>query len=175
VLADDPRLDVRLVETVRQPLRVVVDSKLELPLDAKIIAPPGELLLATAADPLATAAKRAALADLGVTVVDCPGPARPGSMPKVDLPSLLQELARRGVNELHLEAGHKLNGSFLREGLVDELLLYLAPKLLGPGMGLAAIGPLSELAEGVELEFIEATPVGRDLRVRARVSGIDRF
>ncbi len=171
VLEDDPRLDVRLVETARQPLRVVVDSRLEIPLTARIIAPPGALLLATAADPQASTTKRAALEQLGVTVIDCPGPARPGSHAKVDLPGLLRELARRGVNELHVEAGHQLNGSLLREGLVDELLLYLAPKLLGPGMGLANIGPLTELAQGVELEFIEATPVGRDLRVRARVPG----
>ena len=171
VLEDDPRLDVRLVETDRQPLRVVVDSRLEIPLGAKIIAPPGELLVATAADPQASADKRAALAELGVTVIDCPGPVRAGLHAKVDLPGLLQELARRGVNELHVEAGHKLNGSLLREGLVDELLLYLAPRLLGPGMGLANIGPLTELAQGVELEFVEATPVGRDLRIRARVPG----
>ena len=175
VLEDDPRLDVRLFKTARQPLRVVVDSRLELPLAARIIAPPGELLVATAADPQATAAKRAALADLGVTVIDCPGPARPGSTPKVDLPALLQQLARRGVNELHVEAGHKLNGSLLREGLVDELLLYLAPRLLGPGMGLANIGPLTELSQGIELEYVEVSPVGRDLRIRARMPGRDRF
>ncbi|PRD67951.1 bifunctional diaminohydroxyphosphoribosylaminopyrimidine deaminase/5-amino-6-(5-phosphoribosylamino)uracil reductase RibD [Malikia spinosa] len=173
VLEDDPRLDVRLVETANQPLRVLVDSRLELPLDARIIAPPGALLVYTASDPAATAPKRAALADRGVTVIDCPGPTRPGSHAKVDLAKLLQDLASRGVNELHVEAGHKLNGSLLREGLVDELLLYLAPKLLGPGMGLAAIGPLTELAQGIALEFVEATPVGRDLRLRARVP--DRF
>ncbi|WP_306545397.1 bifunctional diaminohydroxyphosphoribosylaminopyrimidine deaminase/5-amino-6-(5-phosphoribosylamino)uracil reductase RibD [Malikia spinosa] len=171
VLEDDPRLDVRLVETANQPLRVLVDSRLELPLDARIIAPPGALLVYTASDPAATAPKRAALADRGVTVIDCPGPTRPGSHAKVDLAKLLQDLASRGVNELHVEAGHKLNGSLLREGLVDELLLYLAPKLLGPGMGLAAIGPLTELAQGIALEFVEATPVGRDLRLRARVPG----
>jgi diaminohydroxyphosphoribosylaminopyrimidine deaminase/5-amino-6-(5-phosphoribosylamino)uracil reductase len=171
VLEDDPRLDVRLVETAQQPLRVLVDSRLELPLDARIIAPPGALLVYTACDPESTQDKRAALADRGVTVIDCPGPARPGSHAKVDLAALLQDLASRGVNELHVEAGHKLNGSLLREGLVDELLLYLAPKLLGPGMGLAAIGPLTELAQGIALEFVEATPVGRDLRLRARVPG----
>ena len=171
VLADDPRLDVRLVETARQPLRVLVDARLDIPLQARLIAPPGELLIYTAADAPTNADKRAALADLGVTVIDCPGPERPGATRKVDLAALLRDLARRGVNELHVEAGHKLNGSLLRERLVDELLLYLAPKLLGPGMGLANIGPLTELAQGIELEFVEATPVGRDLRLRARVSG----
>ncbi|MEN9904183.1 MAG: hypothetical protein RLZZ555_748 [Pseudomonadota bacterium] len=175
VLEDDPRLDVRLVETSHQPLRVVVDSRLELPLGARIIVPPGELIVVTAADPHETAGKRAALAELGVSVIDCPGPVRPGLHAKVDLPSLLQQLARRGVNELHVEAGHKLNGSLLREGLVDELLLYLAPKLLGPGMGLASIGPLTELAQGIELDYVEASPVGHDLRIRARIPGRDRF
>jgi diaminohydroxyphosphoribosylaminopyrimidine deaminase/5-amino-6-(5-phosphoribosylamino)uracil reductase len=81
---------------------------------------------------------------------------------------VLADLARRGVNELHLEAGHKLNGSFLREGLVDELLLYLAPQLLGPGAGLANIGPFTALDQGPKLAFHEVTPVGPDLRVRAR-------
>ena len=171
VLEDDPRLDVRLAETAHQPLRVLVDSRLELPLDARIIAPPGALLVYTACDPAAMQEKRAALADRGVTVIDCPGQARAGAQAKVDLPKLLQDLARRGVNELHVEAGHKLNGSLLREGLVDELLLYLAPKLLGPGMRLANIGPLTELEQGIELEFVEATPVGRDLRLRARLPG----
>lgn len=171
VLEDDPRLDVRLIETAHQPLRVVVDSRLEIALDARIIAPPGALLVYTACDPESTRDKRAALADRGVTVIDCPGPARAGAHAKVDLPDLLRDLARRGVNELHVEAGHKLNGSLLREGLVDELLLYLAPKLLGPGMGLANIGPLTELAQGIALEFVEATPVGRDLRLRARLPG----
>jgi diaminohydroxyphosphoribosylaminopyrimidine deaminase/5-amino-6-(5-phosphoribosylamino)uracil reductase len=153
----------------------VVDSRLELPLGARIIVPPGELIVVTAADPHETAGKRAALAELGVSVIDCPGPVRPGLHAKVDLPSLLQQLARRGVNELHVEAGHKLNGSLLREGLVDELLLYLAPKLLGPGMGLASIGPLTELAQGIELDYVEASPVGHDLRIRARIPGRDRF
>jgi diaminohydroxyphosphoribosylaminopyrimidine deaminase/5-amino-6-(5-phosphoribosylamino)uracil reductase len=124
----------------------------------------------TACPPAESPAQRAALAQRGVTVVDCPGaPGRSGSHPKVDLAAMLTDLARREVNELHLEAGHKLNGSFLREGLVDELLLYLAPQLLGPGLGLAHIGPYTQLDEGVQLTFTDVTPVGPDLRLRARV------
>ena len=81
--------------------------------------------------------------------------------------AMLRDLAQREINELHVEAGSRLNGALISAGLVDEFLVYLAPKLLGPGMGLAAIGPLTELAQGIALEFVEATPVGRDLRLRA--------
>ena len=171
VLEDDPRLDVRLVPTDRQPRRVVIDSRLELPLHARILPPPGEVLVYTASDPANTAEQRAALADRGATVIDCAG----GPNGKVDLPAVLRDLAARDVNELHLEAGHKLNGSFLREGLVDELLLYLAPQLLGVGAGLAAIGPFSALDQGLRLNFVETTPVGCDLRIRARFTGHDAF
>ena len=175
VLEDNPRLDVRLVPTTHQPLRVVVDSRLEMPIQARILEAPGQVLIYTAAAPEATAAQRTALAERGATVLDCPGPARSNGQNKVDLPAMLRDLAQRGVNELHVEAGHKLNGSFWREGLVDELLLYLAPKLLGPGAGLANIGPFNELAQGVQLEFVEATPVWPDLRLRARPLGRAAF
>lgn len=172
VLEDDPKLDVRLVDTQRQPRRVVVDSRLEIPLTAKLLSPPGEVLVYTASDPAATSQLRGALATRGVTVIDCPGRASGStSHAKVDLDAMLTDLARREVNELHLEAGHKLNGSFLREGLVDEMLLYLAPRLLGPGAKLAQLGPFDTLGQGIDLVFVEATPVGQDLRVRARSPG----
>jgi len=99
----------------------------------------------------------------------------PNARGKVDLPALLRDLAQRGVNELHLEAGHKLNGSFLREGLVDELLLYLAPQLLGPGRGMADMVPLDSLAQGLALDFHAVDRVGPDLRILARVQGRDTF
>lgn len=170
VLEDDPRLDVRLVPTERQPVRVVVDSRLETPTTARILQPPGEVWVYTAIDLKASAPQRGALEALGVKVVDCPG-----SKGKVDLPALLCDLARRDVNELHVEAGHKLNGSFLREGLVDELLLYLAPKLLGEGAGLAALGPYSALEGVPEFEFLDTLRVGADLRLRARPPGRANF
>jgi diaminohydroxyphosphoribosylaminopyrimidine deaminase/5-amino-6-(5-phosphoribosylamino)uracil reductase len=94
---------------------------------------------------------------------------------KVDLAALLKDLAGRGVNELHVEAGFKLNGSLLREGLVDEFLVYLAPKLLGAGRGMVNIGPLEELGDGVALEFGPAERVGADLRLLARIPGRDAF
>jgi diaminohydroxyphosphoribosylaminopyrimidine deaminase/5-amino-6-(5-phosphoribosylamino)uracil reductase len=93
----------------------------------------------------------------------------------VDLQAMLNDLAGRGVNELHVEAGFKLNGSLLREGLVDEFLVYLAPRLLGPGQGMVNIGPLSELGEAVPLEFASVAPVGPDLRVIARPPGRANF
>jgi len=170
VVEDDPRLDVRLVETARQPVRVVVDSRLEISPAARILQPPGEVLVYTASAPPATAERRARLAAQGATVVDCADPRG-----KVDMAAMLRDLAARGVNELHVEAGHKLNGSFLREGLVDELLLYLAPKLLGEGAGLASIGPFEALASVPEFEFVDVERLGPDLRLRARPPGRDRF
>ena len=175
VRADDPRLDVRLVPTARQPLRVVLDSALEIDPAARILQPPGAVLLYTAQDEAARAAaqaRRRALEALGVTLVDLPGPPKvAGGPPKVDLAAVLADLAAREVNELHVEAGAKLNASWWRAGLVDELLLYLAPRLLGPGEPLAALPPLARLEDGVALRFVDATPVGDDVRLRARVPG----
>jgi diaminohydroxyphosphoribosylaminopyrimidine deaminase/5-amino-6-(5-phosphoribosylamino)uracil reductase len=164
VRADDPRLDVRLVPTVTQPLRVVVDAGLQTPPAARILEPPGAALVVAAED---DAAKRAALEARGAEVVFLPSPTG-----GVDLPALLRELARRGVNELHVEAGERLNGSLLREGLVDELLVYMAPVLLGEGRALAALGPFASLAEGPRFRLVETLPMGDDLRLRLRPSTI---
>lgn len=166
VVTDDPRLDVRLVPTTHQPMRVVIDSRLELPTTARLLPPPGRVLVLTALLPeqLATHTRHAALLAQGATVLSCPEAHRP----KVDLAMAMRELAAQGVNELHVEAGHQLNGSLLKAGLVNELLLYLAPKLLGPGAGLAALGPFTTLAQALEWRFAEATPVGPDLRLRLR-------
>ena len=113
------------------------------------------------------AAGAAALRARGATITELPN-----DQGKVDLPALLRDLAREGVNELHLEAGHKLNGSFLREGLVDELLLYLAPIMLGQGaQGLSNWGPLQTLADGIPMQFQTVQQVGPDLRVVARIAG----
>jgi diaminohydroxyphosphoribosylaminopyrimidine deaminase/5-amino-6-(5-phosphoribosylamino)uracil reductase len=168
VLQDRPRLDVRLVDTPRQPDLVVVDSQLETPLDSPIFIGGRKLLIYAAAE---NANKAAALTAQGATVVYAPG-AHPDGKPtgKVDLAALLRDLGQREVNELHIEAGHKLNGSWVREGLVDEFLVYLAPKLLGQGADMAQFGPLAELAQGVALTFVSTTMVGPDLRILARVS-----
>ena len=163
---DDPRLDVRLVPTTHQPLRVVVDSRLEISAQARILQPPGPVLIYTGAG---RAAEAALLRERcpHLQVVEVPADARG----KTDLAAVLADLAGRGVNELHVEAGHQLNGSLLKAGLVDELLVYLAPKMLGPGRGMAALGPLERLADGLSLAFIDCTPVGPDLRIRARLPG----
>ena len=94
----------------------------------------------------------------------------PNEHGKVDLSALMTDLAKREVNELHVEAGHKLNGSLIREACVDEFLVYLAPKLLGIGQGMAHWGPLEDLSQGLSLEFTETQLIGKDLRVLARVT-----
>ncbi|MBA3773875.1 MAG: bifunctional diaminohydroxyphosphoribosylaminopyrimidine deaminase/5-amino-6-(5-phosphoribosylamino)uracil reductase RibD [Ramlibacter sp.] len=167
VLQDNPRLDVRHVPCARQPDAVVVDSRLETPPDAHIFVPGRRLFIYTALD---GSPQRALLEARGATVIAMPGPGG-----KVDLAAMLRDLAQREVNELHVEAGHKLNGSLLREGLVDELLVYLAPKLLGLGQGMAHLGPLTDLGDAVSLEFQSSQSVGPDLRLLARIPGRDRF
>ena len=167
VLADNPRLDVRLVQTTRQPHVVIVDSKLETPLDAHILGA-GRARFVYAA--IQNDTKKTALEEMGVTVIYMEG--KDG---KVDLSAMLQDLAIREVNELHVEAGHKLNGSFIREGLVDDLLLYMAPKLVGTGQGMASFGPLQSLFEATQLQFKSTEMLGDDLRILARVAGRDQF
>lgn len=136
VLADDPRLDVRLVPVARQPLRLVLDPRGRTPATAKILQPPGEARIL--------------------------GPGR------ADLPALLAALGQEGINELHVEAGPTLSGAFLDAGLVDELLLYQAPMLMGEGRPLAELAPLADLAQARRWRLVEATPVGPDLRLRLR-------
>lgn len=136
VLADDPRLDVRLVPTARQPIRIVLDPRGETPAHARVLQPPGEARV------------------LG-----------PGH---TDLPALLSALGQEGINELHLEAGAGLTGAWLNAGLVDELLVYLAPVLIGPGLPLASLPQLPGLSAAARWRLLEATPVGQDLRLRLR-------
>lgn len=167
VLEDDPRLDVREFDTPRQPLRAIVDSRLDTPVHARILPPPGEVRVYGARD---DAGRRVALEAAGAQVTLLPGP-----QGKVDLPAVLADLAASGVNDLHVEAGHKLNGSFLREGLVDEFLVYLAPRLVGLGRPMMQFGPLTRLDEALALEFVEVTQVGPDLRIRARPPGRAAF
>ena len=167
VLQDNPRLDVREVSTPRQPHIVVVDSRLETPLDAHLFIA-GRACIIYAAAP--NDAKKAALEARGATVVMLPD-----ANGKVDLAAMMKDLGRREINELHVEAGSKLNGSLIRTGLVDEFLIYLAPKLLGPGQGMASFGPLQALSDAVELQFHSTDRVGVDLRIIARVAGRDQF
>jgi diaminohydroxyphosphoribosylaminopyrimidine deaminase / 5-amino-6-(5-phosphoribosylamino)uracil reductase len=160
VLEDDPRLDVRWVPTANQPMRVVVDSRLETPLTSRILDAPGHTLIYAAHD---DAERRNALqargADIAIT---------PSSSGKVDLRAMLADLAQRGINELHVEAGHKLNGSFVREGLVDEFLIYMAPMLIGSGRELAALGTLESLSDALRLRWHSVSQIGDDLRLLLR-------
>ena len=156
---DDPRLTVREVDTDRQPLRVVVDSHFETPPTARILEG-GRTVVAAAQE---DAEKSAALRAAGAEVLVLPNP-----QGKVDLPRLLRVLAERGVNELHVEAGHKLNGSLLREGLVDELLLYFAPTLLGSGREMFPLPEITDLSARRDLKLIDLRRVGADLRILAR-------
>ena len=158
---DDPQLNVREVATTRQPLRVIVDSRLETPPTAKILQGGGALIFCAHDDAKKSAVLRAAGAEI-VVLPDASG--------KVELPALLRELGRRGINELHIEAGHKLNGSLIREACVDELLLYLAPCLLGDtAQGMAALPELASLDARRNLVINETRMVGGDLRLLARL------
>lgn len=171
VLEDDPRLDVRLVDTPRQPHLVVVDSRLQTPLDARLFQPERKIYIYAA---IPDEAKREALEKRGATVIYLPGK-QIDTKDKVDLDAMLQDLGAREINELHVEAGHKLNGSLIREGLVDEFLVYLAPKLIGSGCDMANFGPLTELSQAVPLEFKSTDMLGPDLRIVARIPGRDQF
>jgi diaminohydroxyphosphoribosylaminopyrimidine deaminase/5-amino-6-(5-phosphoribosylamino)uracil reductase len=157
---DDPRLTVREVETSRQPLRVVVDSRLETPSTSKILEGGGVLVAAAQEDK----AKMAALRARGAEVL-----VMPNSAGKVELGELFRELARRGMNEVHVEAGSRLNGSLLQEGQVDEVLIYLAPSIIGDAArGMFHLPELKELAGRRQLKILDTRMIGLDLRVVAR-------
>ncbi len=156
---DDPRLTVREVQTPRQPLRIVVDSRLRVVPGSKIFAG-GSVLIATASS---DEAKIARLTALGAEVL-----VLPDQHGKVDLQRLVAELASRGINEVLVEAGINLHTALLRAGAVDELLLYYAPKLLGArGRGMFDLGGLTNMDEVPELDVTELRQIGPDIRLRA--------
>lgn len=157
---DDPQLTVRDLATSRQPLRVVVDSQLETPLGARILSGGNVLVAGAVADPARIAALQAAGAEVFIQA---------NGNGKVDLAALLTELGNRGINEVHAEAGFKLNGSLVREGLVDEFLIYLAPCLVGhAAQGLFNLPELDHLAGKRSLNILDLRLVGRDIRILAR-------
>jgi len=156
VKADDPRLTVRDVETPRQPLRVVVDSRLETPQEAKILEGGNTLIFSGVEN----------TKKLNAEVVTLPNPDK-----KVELPRMLEELARRGINELHVEAGFRLNGSLAREGCVDEFLIYLNPSFLGDeAQGMLALSGISSLDERMKIRIASVDRIGEDLRILARTA-----
>jgi diaminohydroxyphosphoribosylaminopyrimidine deaminase/5-amino-6-(5-phosphoribosylamino)uracil reductase len=178
LLADDPQLNVRDINATLQPLRVVLDSKLRIPLTARIlnkslphttassgVEDAGKLLIYTA---VADAKKIEALEKAGASVC-----VLPDGNGKVNLADMLADLARRGCNEILLEAGSVLNGAMLRAGLVDELILYLAPQLLGDAArGMAQLGELTALDQRVDLKWQDVRQVGNDLRLTLKVGNV---
>ncbi|MES2585517.1 MAG: bifunctional diaminohydroxyphosphoribosylaminopyrimidine deaminase/5-amino-6-(5-phosphoribosylamino)uracil reductase RibD [Pseudomonadota bacterium] len=165
VKEDDPTLNVRDVQTERQPWRIIVDSKLETPLNAKVLSNPsasGVLLVYASLDSQESQDKAKAFEALGVEVI-----AMANANGKVDLPKLFAYLAKeRHMNEIHVEAGFKLNGSLLREDCVDELLLYYAPFFMGEGIGMVNISPLTALDQRQDWQIIDQSLFGSDLRLR---------
>lgn len=168
VLSDDPRLDVRLpAETSaaprRQPLRVVLDSHLRTPPTAQLFGAGGEVLILTGLDGL-DEARAAALSASGARVESLPTAAG-----GVELTAVLDRLGELEINELLVEAGSTLAGQLLQQQLVDELIIYIAPKFLGPAArALVDLPELTALEAAPGFTFVEATPVGEDLRLRLR-------
>ena len=159
VLADDPRMDVRNVETQRQPLRVVVDSQLRTPVTAKILTGGKTLIVGAIADQ----EKITRLEGAGAEVIILPD-----ASGKVDLPKLLAELAQRQLNEVMIEAGGTLNGALLNAGLIDEWVMYTAPVLMGnKARGLFDMPELTEMSQRREVSIQDVRMVGQDIRIRA--------
>jgi len=165
VLADDPQMTVRLAgETVETPLRIVLDPHLSTPISAKILQGDAPTLIVTAVDEPGVQQQ---FEEAGIEVISVPG-----SNETIDLPALMQILAEREINEIHLEAGATLNGAMLREGLIDEFNIYMAAKLMGSSARALFNTPgLELLADAVDLDIIDIRAVGADWRIRAKVSG----
>jgi diaminohydroxyphosphoribosylaminopyrimidine deaminase/5-amino-6-(5-phosphoribosylamino)uracil reductase len=160
VLEDDPQLSVRFIETPRQPLRIIIDSRLEIPITARVLRGEGELIFTTNDNK----ERIAALKEAG---------ARPIILPdekgKIDLAGLIQILADFEINEVLVEAGNRLSGSFIRAGLVDELVIYLAPHLIGNrAMGMLQLPELTDLSEKYNLKIKDFRMVGEDIRIMSR-------
>ena len=157
---DDPQLTVRAIKTTRQPRKILVDSRLEVALSAKIFDGSEVLIFCASADQK----KRAALADKNATVIQLPD-----DRGKVDLAAMMQELGKHEMNEVLIEAGTKLNGSLLHAGLIDELIIYLAPHLIGDlARGMFGMPELTVLSERRALTIMDTRQIGNDIRITAR-------
>ncbi len=159
VLADDPQLNVRLPGTKRQPLKVIVDSHLRLNPDAKIFQS-GKVLLVCAHYDIVQAQTFEAM---GVEVLELPG--KDG---KVDLPALMAVLGKREINEVHVEAGPRLNGALVKDNLIDEFLIYVAPMFIGDGIRLLDLPPCKSLNDAPRMKIVSADILNKDLRIRLR-------
>ena len=161
VLADDPGLNVRLPDVSRQPLRVILDSELRTPPTARTLQLPGSVLIFTA---VADSDRQAPLQQAGADIVVIPSAGR-----GLDLAVVMAELARRESNEVHVECGPTLAGALLDAGLVDELIIYMAPVLLGDqARALFQLPELTRMRDRRTLELLETRAVGQDWRLRLR-------
>lgn len=168
VLADDPQMTVRLdglaEEEVHTPLRIVLDPHLSTPISAKILQGDAPTLIVTAVNEPGIQQQ---FEEAGIEVISVPG-----CNETIDLPALMQILVEREINEIHLEAGATLSGAMLHEGLVDELNIYMAAKLMGSGARALFNTPgLELLADAVDLDITDIRSVGSDWRICARVLG----
>lgn len=159
IAADDPLLNVREVQTSRQPFKAVVDTRFEISETARVFDGTPTWVFTCRSD----AQKSARLADKNVQVI-----VLGQQHGRVDLKAMLAWMAEHSVNEVHVEAGARLSGALLQAGCVDEMVLYMAPKLLGPGIGMLALPELHELQQARRFQFVEHAQVGPDLRVRLR-------
>jgi len=161
VLEDDPQLSVRFIETSRQPLRIIIDSQLKIPTTAKVLRGEGELIFTTTDNK----ERISALKEAGARPIILPS-----EKGKIDLAGLMQILADFEINELLVEAGNRLSSSFIREGLVDELIIYLAPHLIGNrAMGMLQLPELTDLSEKYNLKIKDLRMVGEDIRIMSRL------
>lgn len=161
ILKDDSSLTVREVKTVRQPLRVIVDSQLRIPVDAKVLQDGNALVAYAQGD----AAKLEMLQVMGVRTLQAPN-----AQGQVDLAALMQALTALPCNEVLIEAGATLNGAFLQSGYVDELLLYYAPKLMGhTARGMFALPELTQMSGVCDLNMLDVRQFGQDLRIQAKL------
>lgn len=162
ILKDNSSLTVREVSTARQPLRVIVDSQLRIPVDARVLQDGHALVAYVTGD----AAKLDVLQVMGVRTLQLPGAGG-----QVDLRSLLQALSAWPCNEVMIEAGATLSGAMLQTGLVDELLLYYAPILMGSqARGMFDLPLLSQMADVRQLALMDVRRFGQDMRIQARLT-----
>lgn len=160
VLEDDPQLSVRFIETPRQPLRIIIDSRLKIPTTARVLRGEGELIFTTTDNK----ERISALKEVGARPIILPN-----EKGKIDLAGLMQILADFEINELLVEAGNRLSSAFIREGLVDELIIYLAPHLIGNrAMGMLQLPELTDLSEKYNLKIKDLRMVGEDIRIMSR-------
>jgi diaminohydroxyphosphoribosylaminopyrimidine deaminase/5-amino-6-(5-phosphoribosylamino)uracil reductase len=164
VMADDPELTVRHVPCMRQPKRILIDSRLDVSPSAKILQGAPAIVFTASRDE----AKRKGIAATGAEIVEAPeDPAKPG---KTDLGAVARLIAERDIADVTVETGSRLNGSLLAAGIVDEIVLYLAPMLLGdPAQGLFALPELKSLDAAIRPRIVDVRQVGEDIRITARL------